>query len=211
MIRSTLVGAGAVTLVLGVGTLSYRAGQVNATTIPVAQPEGEVDMDAMMQMMAKAATPGEQHAQLAEAAGDWKAHTKFAMGPGEMTEGEATMSVGTILGGRFTKSSFEGEFAGDPFHGIGITGYDNVKQEYVSIWMDSFTTGIMYMTGQQKSEGIVFHGTTTNPMGETEMKLVTSQPKEGVMKDTFYEKHDGEWVFHGEITYTRVGHGMADD
>jgi hypothetical protein len=36
---------------------------------------------------------------------------------------------------------------GQPFHGIGFTGYDNLKKKYVMSWMDNAATGIMYSEG----------------------------------------------------------------
>ena len=39
------------------------------------------------------------------------------------------------------------ERGGQPFEGLGLTGYDNVKGEYQSIWLDNMMTGMMYGTG----------------------------------------------------------------
>lgn len=202
MFRTALVGSGLVALALGAGSLMFRAGFAAGSATVVAQPEGEMDQDAMMQMMMKAATPGPQHAELAESVGAWKAHTSFSMG-GEVSEGDGTMQVKSILDGRFVMSHFDGVFSGMPFKGVGINGYDNVKGEYVAIWLDSFGTGITMLTGQKKGDDVVMQGTSTGPMGEHEMRIVTSRTDDDTMVDTFYDKMGDEWVQSGTITYTR--------
>ncbi len=211
MIRTALVGAAALTLLAGVGLTSYHAGSSAAPSMTlVAQPEGEMGMDAMMKMMQKAATPGKHHAKLAANAGDWKAHTKFSMGPGEASEGEGVMSLETILGGRFTLGRYTGGFAGMDFEGVSITGYDNAKKQYVSVWADSFGTSILYMTGNMEGDELVLTGMAAGPMGEHEMKIVSAQPDANTMIDTFYDKYADEWVQSGQITYTRTGQGEHD-
>lgn len=222
MLRSALTGTGVLALVAGVGALSYNAGVSSATLTSVsgAQPEGE--MDPMMQAMMEAGTPGEHHKLLASAAGEWKAHTRFMMQPGQFEEGEGVMWSKPILDGRYFMGHFKSEFMGMPFEGYALNGYDNVKKEYFSIWIDSMSTGVMHMTGQMEGDTIVYHGTAVMPapMGEVEMKMEVSHPEDDVMHDTFYKKLGGQWVKDGEITYTRVSgehdkhghdkHGHAD-
>ncbi len=36
---------------------------------------------------------------------------------------------------------------GEQFEGLGFTGFDNIKGEYVSTWLDSMATGIMTVSG----------------------------------------------------------------
>lgn len=211
MIRTTLIGTGLLSTLVGVGAISYHAG----TTAPgsateVSQPE---EMDPMMQAMMEAGTPGEHHAMLAKTAGEWKAHTRFMMQPGQFEEGEGTMTSKTILDGRYTMAHFKSDFMDMPFEGYAINGYDNVKKEYFSIWIDSMSTGVMHMTGQREGDTVVLHGTAhmPEPMGVMEMKMETTHSSDDTIHDVFYKKMEGEWVQDGEITYTRVGHGKAND
>ena len=206
MLRTALIGTGSLALVGSVGVLAYNAGVTNASAIEVAQPEMEMEMDPMMEAMMQAGTPGEHHELLASAAGEWKAQTKFMMQPGQFDEGVGSMHSKPILGGRYTYATFKSDFMGMPFEGVAINGYDNIKQEYFSIWIDSMSTGVMHMTGQMEGDTITFHGTTQfpEPMGEVEMKMEVTHPNEDTMHDSFYKKLDGEWVKDGEITYTRV-------
>ncbi len=42
---------------------------------------------------------------------------------------------------------------GSPFTGINVIGYDNHTKKYVSIWIDSMSTGIYYFEGTAGSDG----------------------------------------------------------
>ncbi len=212
MIRTALIGTAAVGALVGVGTLSYHAGATGAAALPVSQPE-EMEMDPMIAAMMKAGEPGEPHARLASAAGEWKAQTKFTMQPGEPVEGEGTMYTKSIMDGRYTTAWFKSEFMGEPFEGMAINGYDNVTEEYFSIWIDSMSTGVMHMTGKMEGDTLTLHGSASmpQPMGTVEMKMISTFVDDNTMHDEFYKKIEGEWVKDGEITYTRVAHGMADD
>jgi hypothetical protein len=70
------------------------------------------------------------------------------MAPGAPESVSAGTSVNRlVLGGRFLEQIYKGTSMGMPFEGIGFTGYDNVRQKYVGMWMDTFGTGIMTSTG----------------------------------------------------------------
>jgi hypothetical protein len=58
-----------------------------------------------------------------------------------------------ILGGRFLQQEFIGEMMGGVFNGIGFTGYDNNSKKYVSTWMDSSSTGILFFEGTGSTDG----------------------------------------------------------
>jgi len=167
------------------------------------QPEGEMDMMAEMKRLA---TPDEHHAALGKTIGNWSAKSSFIMDPTQPpTEGEGTMSVEWVLGGRYTHSSFKMDFMGEPFEGIGYTGYDIAHSRYVGTWMDSMSTTIFYMTGNESESGVMeMQGTSTTPMGDNPMKIVTAWTDENTMVDKFYDqKPDGSWTNSGSITYTR--------
>ena len=89
------------------------------------------------------ATPNENHKVLEQAAGEWSYTCKMWMekdAPAQETKGNNTNKM--ILGGRFLQAESKGDFQGQPFEGIAITGYDNQKKEYNSIWIDSMGTGM---------------------------------------------------------------------
>ena len=175
-----------------------------------AQPESdgmmEMSPEDMMAAMTKLATPNEHHAELAKTIGNWTAKSSFNMDPAAPPmEGEGTMSVEWVLGGRYTHSNFKMEFMGQPFEGIGYTGYDIAHEQYIATWADTMSTTIFYMTGNETEPGIMeMHGTSTTPMGDTPMKIVTSWTDANTWVDKFYDQMpDGTWFNSGTITYTR--------
>ncbi len=93
-------------------------------------------------------TPGEMHAQLASAVGDWKEELQMWPDPGaDATVHTLNCRISMIMDGRFQESEHTGEINGMSFHGMGLTGYDNTSKKFVSTWIDNISTGIMYMTG----------------------------------------------------------------
>jgi hypothetical protein len=62
------------------------------------------------------------------------------MEPGQPPlESEGTAEHKMILGVRYLQQAFTGDMMGTPFGGIGLNGYDNQKQKFVSTWVDSMS------------------------------------------------------------------------
>ncbi|MEE8169851.1 MAG: DUF1579 domain-containing protein [Phycisphaerae bacterium] len=122
------------------------------------QPGGDA-MKAMMEAWAKQAAPGEHHAHLKPLAGKWESVGKFRMAPeAPWQESNSTSTAEWILGGRFLSQKISGEAMEGmtyAFEGFGVLGYDNLKQKYVSIWMDNMATMIMSAEGTCDSSGRV--------------------------------------------------------
>lgn len=109
---------------------------------PAAKPSAE-EMQAMMEKMG---APAAEHAKLAKYAGNFTADVQMWMDPAApptQSTGKATNEM--ILGGRHLKQTFEGDMMGKPFHGIGFSGYDTLKKQWYSTWMDDMSTGFMFM------------------------------------------------------------------
>ena len=51
------------------------------------------------------------------------------------------------------KILFAGDMMGSPFSGIGLNGYDNNTGKYVSTWMDTMSTAILYFEGTAGPDG----------------------------------------------------------
>jgi len=151
--------------------------------------------------------PGEPHADLAKGVGTWDAVTSFVMEPSAPpVAGVGTMETEMVLGGRYLVGHFHmDDMMGMPFDGISYTGYDNLRGEYVSTWMDSFGTGIMYMTGHMHETGkMQLQGSAAAPGGEKHMKIISEWQDDDHFTDTFMDKQpDGTWVKSGQIKYTR--------
>ena len=104
-----------------------------------------------------AGTPGAAHKNLAGMEGTWTAKVKSWMSPGAPPmENDGTSESKMALGGRFLEERVQSSFMGQPFSGIGYTGYDNVKKKYVSTWMDNMGTMIMVMEGTPDPAGKVY-------------------------------------------------------
>jgi hypothetical protein len=106
----------------------------------------------MMKAWTAAATPGEAHKKLEPIVGSFDVKTTSWMAPGKPPE----ETVGTseskwVLGNRFVEENVTGTMMGQPFSGVGYTGYDNYKKKYVGAWMDSM--GTAWRTGRNMSSG----------------------------------------------------------
>jgi uncharacterized protein YfaP (DUF2135 family) len=132
-----------------------------------APPQVTPQQQAMMEKMAKAGTPGPQHAMLAKLAGDWACTGKFQMDPSQpWQEAQSTATITTLMDGRYIQEVTSGQMMGAPFNGMGIYGFDNVSGKFVSIWIDNMGTGIMNSVGTADANGKVINwiGTMNDPM-----------------------------------------------
>ncbi|MEW6665884.1 MAG: DUF1579 domain-containing protein [Thermodesulfobacteriota bacterium] len=102
----------------------------------------------------KLATPGEPHRRLAGRAGRWSTQSKHWMELDKPpVESAGSCERKMILGGRFLQEEFNGDLMGNPFTGIGITGYDNQSNKYVMSWVDTLSTGIYRFEGTASEDG----------------------------------------------------------
>lgn len=108
----------------------------------------ETPMSPEMMKAMELMTPNEKHKVLEQFAGDWTYTGTFKMSDDapaqEMT---GTMESTITYDGRFLKQVVEGPWMGSTYEGLGFTGYDNVKKEYVTMWLDNMATGIMNSSG----------------------------------------------------------------
>jgi hypothetical protein len=167
MLSRNKLYAPACLLALGVATVATtfalaedKEGAQSAAQPAAAKDKPEMKLppgwtEADMQACAMAATPGKEHKDMAKEAGVWTGkNTIWMPGSDEPMKSESTTKVTPIMDGRYLKVEVEGEMPGmGPFHGFGINGFDNVTRKYVSTWLDSMSTGIMYGTGEMSDGG----------------------------------------------------------
>lgn len=167
------------------------------------------DMAAQMEAWMQTAAPGASHKLLDPFVGSWDATVKMWMAPGM----DPQTSTGTcqnqwMLGGRYVHTTFQGDFMGMPFEGAGVTGYDNLKKKYTSLWMDNMSTYFSLMEGQSSADGKNF---TYSGMVPDAMTGATKKVKE-VIRMVSNDEHVMEWWEAGpdgkdmmtmEITYKR--------
>ncbi len=167
--------------------------------------------DEMMAVYMKYATPGQNHKLLEPLIGSWNVFTKFQMGPDvPMDSSTGTSECKWILGGRFVSEEVTGDIGGMPFHGLGLTGYDNYKQKFFNIWMDEMSTTYMISTGAVDSSGKIFTLTGTYEDyltgGKVKLfKMVTHIISADKHVNAMYDiAPDGKELLTFEATYTRI-------
>lgn len=192
---------------LAAGALMLSTSALLAADQPQKQemsPQEKVAMELMM----RAATPGDAHQKLASMVGTWDATVKMWNGPGA----EPSVSTGiakntSVLGGRWIQEDFSGNFNGMPFSGLGYTGYDNVTKQYVATWMDTMSTGLMISNGTADGENTYTYASSmSDPISgkSAEMKTkVTVLGKDKHVMEMWAPSPDGKEFKMMEITYTR--------
>lgn len=123
---------------LGITILAVALG----FTASVVSAEKAMD-PAVMKRWMEYSTPAEHHVVLAPLVGSWNYMSTSWEAPGA----EGSVSTGTaetkwIFGGRFIEQNVKGMWMGQVFEGRDITGYDNQKKQYVSVWYDNMGTGM---------------------------------------------------------------------
>ena len=122
-------------------------------------------------------TPGAAHSYMARFVGSWIIETRFWHAPGQPPEvSRSRADYAMILGGRYLQSRYTGTSMGPPFEGMGLEGFDNARREYISVWVDNMSTGVVVARGhlQEDARTIVYHGTRTDPLtgGEVSFRSV---------------------------------------
>jgi hypothetical protein len=186
------------------------AGLVVMTSAAFAGDEakgGAPDADAMAKWMAVAA-PSEAHKKLEAMVGTWDTTVKMWMDPSAPpTETKGVSVNAMVLGGRWLEQRYEGEMMGSPFHGVGYTGYDNYKKQYVGLWMDTASTAAMMTTGAADGGNtMTFTGSMDDPMTGSvcQMKeVVTIVDADHHNFEMWASGPDGQMHKSMEIVYSR--------
>jgi hypothetical protein len=158
----------AIVFALGLSSSSLAAGPQQS------QQDQQKAMEAYLKMMAT----NENHAHFKTFVGDWTVATTAWMQPGappEKSQGSGRAEM--LLGGRFLKMEFKGTMFGQPFEGIQIVGYDNMKKKYITFWIDSSSTAFFLTEGtrDEASKTMTETGVWPDPMtgGTMNVKGIT--------------------------------------
>ena len=138
------------------------------------QEDQQKAMEAYMKMMAT----NENHAHLKTFVGEWTVSSTAWMQPGAPPErSQNSARAEMILGGRFLKMHFKGTMFGQPFEGIQIIGYDNMKKKFITFWIDSSSTAFFLTEGtrDEASKTMTETGLWPDPMtgGTIKMRAIT--------------------------------------
>ena len=130
---------------LSTGAHAEQEGEMPAMT-----PEMQAEMAAWMEL----AEPGAHHEHLAPFVGTWKGVAEMWMAPDTPPIVSETLAVASwIMGGRYLQWKQTGDFAGTPFEGMAIEGYNNGEDRYEAVWIDNFGTLILFYTGSCSDDG----------------------------------------------------------
>jgi hypothetical protein len=165
----------------------------------------------MMKRWEESMTPGPAHKNFEQFVGKWDAESKIWMnGPkGETSVSKGSAEYTLALGGRYLQQEFSGEMMGQPFNGVGYTGYDNFGKKYVSFWIDNMSTAMSTMEGSMDKEGktLTMWGKMDEPStgekGKRVKYVVRVVDKDKHVFETYDVTSYGEKQPVMVITYTR--------
>ncbi len=120
----------------------------------MAKKEVKKDMQAMMEVYKKVGTPGAPHKLLARLEGSWITKTRSWTEPDKPPmESTGVCEQKLLFDGRYLQQEYSGDMAGQAFKGMNIMGYDNHTKKYLSVWLDSMSTGIYFFEGTAGRDG----------------------------------------------------------
>jgi hypothetical protein len=184
---------------------------------PAAAPSRSDEAE-MMKQIEELSKLNENHKLLASLAGNWNYVIKLWMNPDPSAppqESKGTATTKPVMGGRYfvmdAKGTIkmpgpDGKIKDIQFKGMGIDGYDNVKEKFISAWIDNMTTGIELSQGTYDPATKTFtYNSEIEPVPGMKSKV------REVMKIVDNDHHTFEW-YEGqggqerktmEISYTR--------
>lgn len=189
--------------------LALAALAASCSSTPSAPPQ-PADEQAMMQKWTDYMTPGPAHQLLNERVGTWSLKVKMhTPGADEPQVTNATSECRWILDGHFIQDTTLGTFGEMPFSGIGTTGFDNIKQKYVSTWIDNMSTGVLFSEGTFDAASNSFAYTCSSPDPLAWKYVPTHALEKRLDKDhwvmqSFRPGPDGKDFMDMEIEYTRL-------
>ncbi len=166
-------------------------------------------MQAAMEKWQESIKLGPMHKVFEPYVGEWTTASKMFMDPSmPPIESTGTAKYTLAMDGRFLVQEYKGSVMGEPFQGMGYSGYDNNRKLFVSNWMDSMSTGIMAMKGSLDQTGKVMtlFGEMDEPMTGEMGKVIRSQTTwidDNSFKFTMAEVMYGEPFVVMEIVYTK--------
>lgn len=213
-------------VLIGIALIS---GKAMSDDKPGEAPRGyDISPEEQMKMMAaymKLGQPSKHHKELERFVGTWESEMRMWMeGPeGPATKSKGLSTVKWVLDGRFLheEANFTMEMPNPtdpknpmkvPFSGIGFIGYNNYRNVYTGIWMDSMSTHMLTYSGTRnpKSGEFNYYGTMDEPvfpeLGQVVGRYVRYRIR--VINDDkhifeMYDLHAGEDFKAFEIEYNR--------
>ncbi|HTF88778.1 MAG TPA: DUF1579 family protein [Planctomycetota bacterium] len=193
---------------LTLASLAIAAFSLCAVSLQDKQPERfshpvPKDADGGMARWIATCKPTAAHARLKELLGKYDSTARLWMAPGSPPmESKGTAEVTWLHEGKWLQQKWTGEIMGQKTSGTAILGYDNFKERYVCMMVDSLQTTMNSASGHFDASGdnLTLWGMMDEPMTPEQDKQVKYVYR-GFGKDRFvFELHD---MMIGE-TNTRV-------
>jgi hypothetical protein len=198
---------------------SSPATSPSAATAPAtAAPAGQPNPAEMMKQMAEMSKLNENHKLLAGLAGAWSYNIKFWMNPDPSAppqESKGTATTKPVMDGRYFVTDVTGkmEMPGPDgkkkeftFKGMGVDGYDNVRQKFVASWIDNMGTGIEFSEGTYDPATKTFtYSSEIEPVPgkKSQVREVIKIVDNNHHSFEWYENQGGQERKTMEISYTR--------
>ena len=164
---------------------------------------------AMMATWQAYASPNDNHKVLNPLVGTWSHVVRWWMTPDSQPEtSKGTSETKWVMGGRFLQHTATGTSMGQPFEGMGLTGFDNGKQTYQTLWMDNMGTGMMTGEGTYDpgKKQLTDQGRFTDPVvGQRSYRgVVTLIDDDHYRYEMYGADQNGKEFRMMEIVYTRT-------
>jgi hypothetical protein len=181
-------------------------------------PTGQPNAADMMKQMMEMSKLNENHKLLSSLDGNWDYTIKFWMNPdpnAKPQESKGTATRKSVMGGRYVMMDVSGsmQMPGEDgkmktmqFKGMGMEGYDNVKQKFVASWIDNMGTGIEFSEGTYDPATKSFTYTAEMepvPGMKTAVREVIKIADNNHMSLEWYENQGGQEKKTMEINYTK--------
>jgi len=174
-----------------------------------ADPPSHAGKEASPEWM-KLTVPGDNHKALADFVGKWSITVQYWMAPDakpEASTGKSTFKW--IMGGRFLEQTVKSKMGKQAFEGLGLLGYDSVRGEYQSVWLDNMATHMMQAKGQRDpatgtyTENGDFSCAMTGKKNRTFRSELKMPSKKEILHLMWMEGPDGKEFKAMEIAYKR--------
>jgi hypothetical protein len=155
--------------------------------------------------------PSVHHEILNRIAGKWEHSISLWRSPGADPESIVMEAdYRWILGGRFLRGVYTGYIEGAYFEARDVVGYDNLRGEYQSLWVDNEATGFTLATGRydKRQNALILEGTQDNLEKKVKDEPFRFIYRFGDEKSMTIEVHvpgpDGKMFRRVEVKATRI-------
>ena len=204
--------------VLSAGVVLASASISGSSSIPSQQPQPgewmiEFDQAKGMEAWMQSMEPSKFHNFLARFVGDWDVEFQIYMQAGaEPMKSKGTAKIYWQFPGKWLAQDNKASFMGQVMNSFSLTGYDNVKRQFVGTLVDSMSTEMKSFKGGLSPDGkvLTMYGEMDEPITGENAKMVKYQT---FITDGDHHVLEVSEILYGEpwvvvrIEYTRKSDG----